>query len=187
MNQKKVTFLIEGTTAILCHNPAMMVAGPKGIKGKKIPTPEAEAAQGVYAIDGIAHIRKLSFHRALLKACMGKKVGKRSAKSVVAGAIEPDEPEVEFIPLLDDKGEPISAKNYTVDTRRAVVQGQGIMRSRPKFWPWGCKVSFRVNADVIPEAKDLMPLMEEAGMLVGVGDYRPEKTGWFGKFTVKML
>ena len=187
MKQVKVTFKITGTTPLLCHNPAMMVAGPKSIGQKKIPTPEEEAKQGVYDINGVAHIRKLSFHRALLRACSGKKVGKRSAKTVVAGAIEPHEPEDEFIPLMDDKGKPIPATKYSVDTRRAVVQGQGIMRSRPKFWPWGCLVAFNVNADVIPNAKDLLPLMEEAGMMVGVGDYRPEKTGWFGKFSAEIV
>lgn len=30
----------------------------------------------------------------------------------------------------------------------------------------------------------LRSFLLEAGSRIGVGDYRPEKTGWFGRFTV---
>jgi len=64
-----------------------------------------------------------------------------------------------------------------------VIKKQRIIRIRPMF-PTGWSVSFALEYDnqVIDE-KDLVRCCEEAGALVGLGDWRPK----FGRFVVEVL
>ena len=53
------------------------------------------------------------------------------------------------------------------------------MRHRARFNEWTCKVSLRVNDDILTE--DVMRrLMTEGLQQIGLGDFRPEKGGPFG-------
>lgn len=63
------------------------------------------------------------------------------------------------------------------------VQKSRIMRCRPKI-PAGWKLRFHVNYDpsVIQE-EDVIRAMQDAGALVGLGDWRPR----FGRFTVEVV
>jgi hypothetical protein len=67
-----------------------------------------------------------------------------------------------------------------------MVQRQGVPRSRPLFPVWATRVSFDINTDYVSPAA-LDPIMTEAGSMVGVGDYRPEHTGPFGRFEAKRI
>ena len=50
------------------------------------------------------------------------------------------------------------------------------VRARPEFIGWKTVITVRFDADVIPE-ESLLNLIEQAGTKVGVGDWRPEKSG----------
>jgi hypothetical protein len=67
-----------------------------------------------------------------------------------------------------------------------VVQRQGILRSRPLLKNWELDFDLVVNEeDVDPKfIPVLRPICEEAGRRVGLGDFRVEKNGPFGKFEV---
>ena len=54
-------------------------------------------------------------------------------------------------------------------------------RYRAEFTNWSTKLAIDYNAGVIPLAK-LLNVFNHAGFSVGVGDWRPEKGGDFGKF-----
>ena len=64
-----------------------------------------------------------------------------------------------------------------------VMVGQSrVLRARPKFDEWA--VSFMVDTD--PELVDESQLdrwLDIAGRRVGLGDWRPEKSGHYGRFT----
>lgn len=68
-----------------------------------------------------------------------------------------------------------------LDQRRVMVQRQGITRSRPAFNK-GWRATFHVQV-LTPEyvqPSDLLTVLNQAGRLVGVGDYRPS----YGRFGV---
>jgi len=169
--------------ALLTHNPAQMRRSSDGPKTKKIPTPEEEAKAGLY-LDGEGHycIPSMSFRSSLLNSLKNKKIGKASAISVFQAAVF----NVDELSVLVDPGneEPLSA--YRIDTRRAIVQRQGILRSRPRFDKWGCWLFLQIDED-ITNAKQVEENLKIAGQIIGVGDFRIEKRGMFGKFAVELV
>lgn len=73
------------------------------------------------------------------------------------------------------------------DARSVVVSQSRLMRYRPKFDTWETE-SFDILYD--PETLDrdqVVRALETAGKLIGIGDYRPDKGGTFGRFDVEVL
>ena len=125
--------------------------------------------------DGKPYIPSAYLRGSLVEA--GKNVqiaGKRKATySKVVGScvvIYPD-----AIPL---KG---SWKPFTITAVNPMTKGR-MPVTRPKFDKW--ELEFEIIAtDDIPREK-LAIILEEAGRYVGIGDWRPQKKGMYGKFTV---
>jgi hypothetical protein len=68
-----------------------------------------------------------------------------------------------------------------LDERRAVVQRQGITRSRPAFLAgWEATIDLVVNSPEYIDQTMLLDVLGIAGRLVGVGDFRPT----YGRFQV---
>jgi hypothetical protein len=57
------------------------------------------------------------------------------------------------------------------------------VRIRPKFREWACQITLRFYALTLNPAQ-ITNLVYAAGQLRGIGDWRPEKGGQFGTFTV---
>lgn len=184
MKLENFTYTITGITPLLTHNASAMGDGPKMKAAKdRIPSPEVEAERGLYRLsDGSFGIPLIAFRSAIIKAASGRKVGKKSAASVIAPAIFADET---LCQLLDPAtGTPLTT--YELDRRRAVVQRQGIMRTRPKFPSWMVNLGLTVDSEIVPRSA-ITECLVDAGQVVGVGDYRPENKGWFGRFVVQEL
>jgi hypothetical protein len=170
-----VTIEAKGKKQLLMHNPAGMGKGrdPKG----KIPSAEQEAAASCYwTSDGTSLMCPGSnILRGLIIAARAFKVGKVAVAPYVAGAIEIEPEEI-----------PFGTKEYEIDTRRAVVQRQGIMRSRAKLTNWSLSFTLLVaDEDLPPKSYPLLrAILEELGRRIGILDYRPEKSGPFGRFAV---
>lgn len=75
----------------------------------------------------------------------------------------------------------IWVKDYDhIDYRPAKVQGRKVMRARPLIPAgWESTHTFELLDDVI-DGRDLTPVIERAGRLTGVGDWRPT----YGRFEV---
>ena len=58
-----------------------------------------------------------------------------------------------------------------------------VMRYRPRFNEWGAKFNVLVNDDIL-DVDTVHQLLNEAGLTIGIGDFRPEKRGPFGTFRV---
>lgn len=189
MAEQRMKVSIVGRTPLLTHNPAMMgksVSGPKG--EKYIPTPEEESESGLYKQNGHFCFPGIGIRNSYVLASGAWKVKlpgssrKMSSRSIMATTmVEP-----ELVPILDpDTGEAL--KEYTIDTRRAVIQRQGILRSRPRFNRW--RMDFEIVYDDTTLSQEvieqLIPVIDDAGRRIGVGDYRPNKSGWFGTFQIR--
>lgn len=182
MDLQLVRFKVVGLTALLQHNPEKTMGAPAaaGLSRKKIPTPEEEAENGTYRLpSGQLYVNALAFRSALLSASKGKRVGKMAAKGIVAGAVLP---EGEVCPLEHpETGAAID--RFEIHTCRAVVMQKGIMRSRPKIAAWACTLALMVDVDAI-DPQVIHDLLAEAGTRIGVGDFRPERGGIYGRFAV---
>lgn len=67
-----------------------------------------------------------------------------------------------------------------------VVQRNRILRTRAKFDEWG--VSFIVEADdELVDENQLEAWLDIAGRRIGLGDWRPEKSGIYGRFQMEAI
>lgn len=64
-----------------------------------------------------------------------------------------------------------------------VGMGVADLRYRGQFDPWGVRVRVEVNTAVI-SAEQVVNLFALAGFAVGVGEWRPERDGGYGRFRV---
>lgn len=179
MKLEKHTYWITGISPLLTHNPGSMVHGSIMKVGRKQDTPAEEAEKGLYRVTGGYGIPAISLRAALLSGCKGVKVGKVGLMSVIAPAVVHTE---EFCTLLDPKTKK-PLVDYKIDTRRVgMPSGGSVVRCRPRFEEWACRVTFEVDVDYVPDTKVVLQYLNVGGIKAGVGDYRPECTGWFGKF-----
>lgn len=176
--------VLRGTAPLLMHNPAAMRRDTgKRLSQKSIPAPEEEAAESRYLLpDGNFYVPAVSVRNSLLSGAVGYRIGRRAARQVLAAAVTLVD---EAFPLLDGDGKARSGTDYVVDGRRVVVQRQGIIRARAKVdMPWSLECRFRFNSQLasLDHVKDALT---NAGMMVGLLDYRPECMGWFGTFEIE--
>lgn len=64
-----------------------------------------------------------------------------------------------------------------------VGMGVADLRYRGQFDPWGVKVRVEINTAVI-SAEQVVNLFSLAGFAVGIGEWRPERDGGYGRFRV---
>ena len=68
------------------------------------------------------------------------------------------------------------------DTVR-IGRGATDLRYRPEYRGWSVEISFTFDADLL-QVDDIVNLLNRAGFGCGLGDWRPEKGGEFGRFEV---
>jgi hypothetical protein len=81
---------------------------------------------------------------------------------------------------------PIKHKEpWTVDTRAVRIPSTGgrILCHRPSFNDWALSFDLVVDTDMMP-IKLAREIMDAAGKRIGLGDFRPDCKGPFGKFVV---
>lgn len=73
------------------------------------------------------------------------------------------------------------------EMREDVVRvGQGTdLRYRPEFWPWEATLTVTYFSQAITH-DSVISLIGAGGVAVGVGEWRPEKNGTFGRYRINM-
>lgn len=177
-------FRLNGLSELLMHNPAgSMVAGGGPRLGRKtVPEPEEEAGASRYLLpDGNFYVPAVAVRNSILNGATGFRIGKRAAKLMLSAAIILLG---ETFPLTRN-GNPIDGASYTIDIRRAVIKKNGIMRARAQIaLPWQVECTYTYNSTwaTLDQIKDIA---NSAGQIIGLLDYRPEKSGWFGRYEVE--
>jgi hypothetical protein len=165
---------IEGTAPLLMHAPNGL--GEKKLAKGVIPSAEEECEAALYRnADGQIVVPARCIEGSFVKAGSSKVAagqGKKTYKQfILAGTqVAPEEP------LL------ISEK-YTIDSRRCVIARAGIIRRRPRFEKWAVEFDLKVFDPYLLQegmTTQLREILENAGALVGLLDYRPR----FGRFIV---
>ena len=178
---KTATFTVRGISPLLMNSASAFTSeADTAPKTRKIPTPQEEAESGVYRVgDGLGFIAS-AFRKAIISAAKGRKVGRLGLPGIVQSSIFET---VEHVPLIDlDTGKQLT--EYQIDIRGARPPGQGMVRrARPIIHEWACELEFEYDEELVsPEL--IGQLLTAAGMRVGVGNFRPEKSGRFGRFEV---
>lgn len=94
----------------------------------------------------------------------------------------------EYAPL--DYGKKLSvdqlwAEGY-VDRRSVVVSRARVIAYRPKFSQWQLAFTLFYDESILDESQ-IVQSFENSGKYVGLGGFRPEKGGIFGRFTVEKV
>lgn len=193
-----VTLELESISGLLMHNPAGSMGGAGDgttatRSGKKIPKPYDEARAALYVNTGDSRatsepVQLFLPADALREAAMIAAKSFRDRTRRGNASYEQRFTASVFLStdrflLEDPDGKPITSddEHWNVHTKRAVVQGNGIMRSRALIRDWACTAEFEYDADTI-HPPDIAMIIKQAGKFPGVLDYRPSKKGPFGRF-----
>jgi hypothetical protein len=182
---KIVDVEIVGVTALLINrfNEDAEEVKPTRRVIVKERDPAAEAEKAAYrAPDGTLYFSAQAIPRAMSDAGSSHKQrgNRKTLRYVVPSAIRMTS---DIVTILDANGKP--QRKFEIDRRPiSIPSTKGrIMRYRPRFDAWSARFELVVNDDLLaPELAH--QLLAEAGMSIGIGDFRPARTGPFGTFRV---
>lgn len=179
---KTITFRIKGTSPLIQHawsekglRQLRMTPAERRKQPKTKRNPEEEASAAMYTLeDGTPALPMLSFKAALISAAH-KDLGIEKTLVRKSVFLPADAYEAGLLAPLD-ASEPVIREDIV-----KVGANQTDLRYRPEFREWSCKVTIQIDADLLDE-QDLINLVNRAGFSVGIGEWRPEKDGEFGRF-----
>lgn len=179
-----VTVKIKGTTPLLMNRfteeaqvkvsngTSSTTLGAKG-------TPRQSAEKKVYADDkGNLFIPGPNIFAAIIAAGKFHKCGKSKVTTLRSSLIPAG------VALLD-LACPLGTKMFEVDSRSVVIPSTGgrIMCHRPRLDEWKLSFTLEIDTEMFSPAL-VRQIVDDAGKKVGLGDFRPDRRGPFGKFAV---
>lgn len=181
---KLVNIEIRGVTPLLIHRFAEDVETSKRTRlvEMKYRDPREEAKKHAYiASDGTYYFSAFAIPSAMGSAGSNHKStgSRKTLRFIVPSAVRMTS---DTITILNGTS---PAKNFEVDSRPVTIPATKgrIMRHRPRFDQWGARFDLMINDDLL-SAEMAHQLLAEAGLQIGIGDFRPEKRGPFGTFRV---
>lgn len=174
---KTIEVTITGTTPLLMNSPKSMIEPPTTpvvVTTGAGRDPKVEAEKVAYRMEnGELYVPSEAIKGTIVNAASYKKIGKYSAKPIISGGV-----------FITPNEIPLGTKDYKIDIRTVVIRGSRVVKARPKLEPWKLKFNIIYNEALIGNPSIIKLILEEAGMRVGILDFRPIKNGAFGMFTV---
>jgi len=177
---KKISFWVRGTSPLIQHawtdkglKMMRMTAAERKKQAKVSRDPESEAMAAAYKTeDGEFGIPLLAFKASLIGAAH-KDLGLE--KTLLKKSF--------FIPAENASGiVPIEYDDLVI--REDIVRigaNQTDLRYRPEFRGWRTMITAEIDSELLTE-QDVVNLVNRAGFSIGIGEWRPEKGGEFGRF-----
>lgn len=183
---KEIKITIEGTTPLmLCRfTDEAQIAATTGTRTSMAARdklePKEQAEEFLYKdTEGKSVIPQPNMLRCIIDGGKFHKAGKNKVTTLKSSLIPACVSIEEFsIPIVSKKG-------WEVDARpvRIPATGGRIIRYRPVYYDW--KLSFTVSLDdEILGANLLRDIIDDSGKRIGLGAFRPDCKGPFGKFKV---
>lgn len=180
-----VEYLVIGTTPLLMDNPASM--------GKKTKSPasgeidrDAEAKEAAYINQKTGHyyLPSAAFRQCVFSGTKQQKIGKFSALSFAKAGVFTGAREIVILNPKTFK----PATEYEIDSCRGVnpSNGAGILVIRPRFDMWAAIVPFKIDTELVHPETTVLPWLIRGGTMAGVGAFRIENGGEFGRFEAKL-
>lgn len=186
-----INLVVQSLSPLLMNNPEKMgdTGGSTMQAARAKYDPNEEAESSVYRDEnGYVVFPTKGIFKSMIDAGKGVKIKgeRRQARAIMVGSIinimDTITQNVDFFQLRDRDGNPI--KEYEIDSRRVVVGSAGVIRHRPKVTNWKAFITVVYHKDFFIQVPDFLSISERAGITVGLGDYRPEKTGTFGRYQI---
>jgi len=178
-----VTFTIIGTSPLIQHKwsekAKKQIRDKKlGIKAGKVRDAldmEKEFQDATYTTENDEYgIPILAFKSSLIGAAH-KDIG--IEKTLIKKSLfVPCSDSGMIVPMQCD--DPIMREDYV----RVGMSGTDL-RYRPEFRSWAVEITAEIEADAL-SVETLLTLIDRAGFGVGIGEWRPEKGGEYGRFKV---
>lgn len=183
---KELNVRIEGKTPLLCNrftDAAQMNAtsGSRSAMTGDPGSPKEIAETKLYtsAEDGVPVIPQPNLYRCIIDAGKFFKSGKSKVTTQKSSLIPAcvDMPDVEYPIIYSDE--------WQVDTRAVRIPSTGgrILAHRPMFSDWALEFYVTLDESMIAE-RLFREIVDKAGAAIGLGDFRPDCKGPFGKFVV---
>lgn len=192
MSDKRVQVKIEGLSTLLLHSDRGADPLSKEAKALKAVSTKRKKSEEDYADmqrlewkaglyldeEGRPAVPVENMRASIRDGAKLSKMGKEISRKVFLNG--------EFIPIGYD-GPKDLVKLFEDerfrDTRSVRVGQQRVMRTRPRFNKWS--LTFVAYWDVDAFDVDLFrQCLESAGRFIGLGDFRPDKGGTFGRYEV---
>jgi hypothetical protein len=175
---KNIEVEITGISPLLQHRfPVEESEQQTTAKNRK--QKEEDVEKSLYKLaDGTIYQPSVHFISSLKKAGAKFQIpgqGKATYKNIIgSGAV-----------LISPEAIPHKTQSFEIDIRPVVVPATKgrVVRKRPVFKNWVLRFNVEFDEDEI-SAATIKELLEYAGRRVGIGDFRPEKGGSFGRFMV---
>lgn len=170
LNTVKIT--IQGDSALLMH--AFPLEPIERIEKKSI---EEQAEYAAYRDPNTKelYIPGTAVQRALIGgATYSKGKGRGSLQKPAAACIQ-----------INTERLGLGTKSYTIDSRPVVIAATKgrIIRHRPRLDKWSVAFELSFDPDLLKES-EIRRIVEDTGKRVGLLDFRPEKKGPFGRFSI---
>lgn len=172
----RVNLELEGSSPLIVHRwsekaKASMLAKQtkQATAGKAAKDPQQDYEESIYYTeDGAYGFPSVAYKAAMVRAgtYLGHKMTFLRGAFHIGG---------ELVPL---KGDPEMREDMV-----RVGNGVADIRYRAQFWPWSAVVPVDLNTAAI-SLEQLVGLAHMAGFAVGIGEWRPEKDGSYGRFTI---
>ena len=184
---------IKGTGAIIMHNGA---AGLDTRSPAKLEIAEINRKKGsnrteveiarLYELecqtslwldaDGTPTIPEAALRRMIETAARKLKQGGQVREGLIVERI------LSFDYDREKYGTDVATLGKTAQFTVAVVVGQSrVLRTRAKFDDWACRFVIEVD-DELCDLEQLQTWLDIGGRRIGLGDWRPEKSGSYGRF-----
>ena len=188
---ERISITLRGTKALLQNRmspEALEQLRDKTTKKAKTatkPTPEEEAAQKVYTVDGKPVIPVENLMSCLIEAgrfirLEGKKMLSNATSTVLPGLLSIED---DVLWLQEPTRWGVAEWRYDLRQGRNPNGGEAVAIVRPRFDSWAVRLTIQADLGTLPE-NTFRQLFDFAGMRVGLGDFRPQRKGIFGQFVV---
>lgn len=169
MSIKRIDVTVQGKSALLMHAYPMV---PINNIKKKSPAEQAELA--AYRDDkGRLYFPGVNVCRAIIAgAAYSKGKGKSSLQKPAAACL-----------LVTPEKIDLGTKDFSIDSRPVVIKKDRVLRHRPRLDEWRLSFEIEFDDDLLSET-EVRQCVDDTGSRVGIGDFRPERKGPFGRFIV---
>jgi len=182
---KKILIRIEGITPLLCSNYVPEEDGKKAGKTNRFTgergTPLEQAEKRLYrGVDGSLIIPSENMFACITGGGKFHKANKRNvttqSSSILYGCAE-----IEEIAIGLEHEQPW--KVFSKPGRIPPKTGARVLIHRPMFDDWALEFNLIIDEEIIG-SQFMREIVDDAGKRIGLGDWRPDLRGRYGKFVV---
>ena len=174
---EKINVEIKGTTPIIFNR-----FRDKQIEGKSKKRTgavvESEIEDKLYLIDEKVCLPSVYLKNSLTEASKQFKIigkGKSTYTKLVASTVD-------ITPFMIEFKSKNKFEVFRISAVNPMTRGR-MMTERPKYNKWSVEFEIILNDESV-DSKVINEILEHAGKYVGIGDWRPQTKGMFGKFMI---